>query len=68
MSKYKKLTLEELQSESHDRACAYEKEHGTDLFIKLAASSVSKLLVKKGLVTERELIESFLEELNERSK
>ena len=67
-AKYKKLTLEELQNESHNLCQSYEKEHGPDLFIKLAVSSVSRLLIKKGLVTERELIESFLEELDEQSK
>ena len=49
--------------EIEKKALEFEEKHGPVNFLKLAGSSLNMLLVKKGLVTEEELLEAFDEEL-----
>ncbi len=41
----------------------FEEKYGTLEFIKVCLSSLNNLLVKKGLITEEELQNSFLKEI-----
>ena len=44
-------------------AYKFEEKYGTLEFIKVCLSSLNHLLVKKGLVTDKELQNSFLKEI-----
>lgn len=46
-------------------ACKFENIYGTDALCKVAMSSVNKLLVEKGLLTEDELLDAFIDELGD---
>lgn len=54
------LTSEEIGR----RTCDFEKQHGTEMLLKVAASATNKLLVKKGVFTERELRWALYDELS----
>jgi len=43
----------------------FEKKHDPIMFLKMALSSVNRLLVEKGIVTTEELQESFERQINE---
>jgi hypothetical protein len=40
-----------------------EKEDGTSVFLKVCMSACSRLLVEKGIATEEELRQSFIDEV-----
>ena len=61
----KKMSLKQLHIESHDRCLDYEELFGSLSLCKLSISASHRLLVKKGLVTERELLEAMLDELDD---
>ena len=56
----KTITLKKLRKKCNKIACNYEKKHGSIAFLKLCGSTESKVLVDKGIVTERELLEKFI--------
>jgi hypothetical protein len=47
-----------------NKAIEFEKQYGTELFLKLGTTALNKLLVEKGIITSKELIESFEEEID----
>ena len=51
-----------MKNKSHTIACNFEKKHGHTMFLKTALSAITKVLVKKGVVTENELQDSFISE------
>jgi hypothetical protein len=46
-------------------ACRFEMNHGTEAFLKACMSGISKTLVNKGVCTEEELQNGFLEVIND---
>ncbi len=52
------------KKEMQQLAVDFEKANGTEAFLKVSLSSVTRLLVEKGLCTEDELKVSFLREVN----
>ena len=65
---YSKMSLEDLKTESNTRATRFEMYSGASVLNKACGSALHRLLVEKGIVTEREIIESFLNELDIREK
>ena len=53
---------DEERDEFSRKAIEFEMNYGTDNFLKIALSSVNRLLVEKGLVTKDELAQSFEEQ------
>ena len=45
------------------QAIAFEKENGTHALLKAGMSALNKLLVEKGVCTEKELQEALVKEL-----
>ena len=41
----------------------FEKKYGTDILLKTAFSSLTKLLVKRGIFTEDEIYSKFIDEV-----
>lgn len=54
--------------EVEQMAIDFEKEHGTEAFLKVGLSSITQLLVERGMCTEDELRTSFMREVNRWSK
>lgn len=54
--------IEATMQEGRDVGTAFEKKHGSNAFLKTACSSLARLLVAKGIVTDKELIEGFIHE------
>lgn len=46
----------------------FEKQYGSIKLLKVAGSALTRLLVKKGICSEQELLESFVEEVERRKK
>lgn len=45
-----------------------EEKEGFEAFIKIGASAITRLLVKKGILTEEEICEAFLDEVKRSKK
>ncbi len=43
----------------------FEKIYGTEALLKVSFSSFAKLLVEKGVITEEDILDSFIEEVSE---
>lgn len=50
---------EKLKDKANQNTIEFEKNHGSITFLKMAISSLNRLLVEKGLVTKEELRDSF---------
>lgn len=46
----------------NDKTCAFEENHGSTAMFKVIISALNKLLVEKGIVSEREIINYFQRE------
>ena len=44
---------------NENKAVEFEKKHGSVALLKASYSSLTRLLVKKGLITEAELVDEF---------
>jgi hypothetical protein len=53
--------------ETVDKVVEFEEKHGAVLLLKVIGSSLNRLLVAKGVVTEEELVSSMVKELEETS-
>lgn len=58
--------MKKLQKEAKKISNEIFKKGGSELFFKIGASSLHRLLVDKGLVSEREILEYFITESKER--
>jgi len=56
---------EKMQEEVRQNVIQFEKNHGSIMFLKMALSSMNRLLVEKGIVTVEELQGSFERQINE---
>lgn len=52
------------QRETDKQAIEFEKKYGTDQFLKVCASVINVLFLKKSIVTEQEMKDEFLLQLN----
>lgn len=58
------MTIKEKRAASKKLSIHYEKKHGSIAFLKLAMSSINKLLVQKKILTEEEMLDSILNQIN----
>lgn len=58
------MSLESLQDGAQQAAHRVHQKGGFELYIKTHASSISRLLVEKGIVTEEEILTAFIKECN----
>ena len=54
-----------MNKEVTEKAIELEKKYGSIALVKACNSSLNKLLVAKGLITEEELQDAFLKEIEE---
>ena len=54
---------EKIVQEREDRAIDFEQRFGTELFIKTVLSTLSRILIEKGVATEEEISETFDEQI-----
>jgi hypothetical protein len=59
----KTMTQKELAKQCTQACLIYERKCGSVLFMKKAMSAITKLLVKKGIATEREFQQLMIKEL-----
>lgn len=50
---------------NEENIIAFEKEYGTELLLKVCVSTINRILVEKGIVSEKELTELFSEGIAE---
>lgn len=62
------MRVSSLKNKSRMLASKYEVQFGQIELLKVAGSSLTRLLVKKGYLTEKELLESFIDEVTNKMK